>query len=359
LAETERDLQGRGAARLYEVVEGLRTSMADAVDTRGTVHRLVHGEDGLYATTRRHIAEARRAYERAAAAAESGDACVPDDLAERVAASHREAAVADARGIGARVTDAIGSYRHRMVDRAGELLTAGYDVTDGPLDLWITPDNARFAAARVREELARLADDPHRADLEHLLRHLAQLRSIVERARVSCDGWGVTPEEYRYLDAFYHEVGGGEAFTRLGEVLRQRSDLKLDPGDDSRLTVVAEAFADGMLTAYGRDSVRMPDSLAELFKVYSWREDGDAWRDFERFGAVLQYGTVKPSDRMVDDLVSTAIVGIRSQHDNEGSDGVLHAALLNLDSAADWIGDYDNYWAERKLAESRERQHAG
>ncbi|MFD5315459.1 hypothetical protein [Streptomyces sp. NPDC127098] len=349
LAETGRGLAGRGAG-LYEVVDSLRLSMADAVDTRATVRSCLHDEDGLYATTRRHIAEARRQWEQS----RDAELCVPDDLPERIVEFHKRAAVDDARTIAERMSDAIGSYRLRMFARAGELLEQGYDVTDGALDLWLTPENARYLARGIRAELELARDRPEDVDPEFMLRNLEQLRAIVERSRTSCDGFGVTPEEYAYLDAFYEEVGGGEAFTGLGRLLQRRDDLDLDPGDQGRLTAVAGAFADGVLTAYGRDSVRMPESLADLFRVYKGRHDGAWWHDFERFGEVLGHASVKPSRRMVEDLVSTAVVSIRSQHTNTGSDGVLHAALLNPEAAGDVIPGYQEPWADRKLAAARD-----
>ncbi|GAB2870887.1 hypothetical protein [Streptomyces mayteni] len=352
LAETGRDLSGRGGEGLHEVVDSLRLSMADAVDTRSAVRGWLHDEDGLYATTRRHIEDARRQWERSRGA----ELCVPDDLPERIVEFHRGAAVSDARAIGERLSDAIGSYRLRMFERAGDLLEQGYDVTDGALDLWLTPQNARFVAQGIRAELALAGDRPEDLDPEFMLRNLEQLRAIVERSRTSCDGFGVTPEEYAYLDAFYEEVGGGEAFVRLGGLLQDRDDLGLEPGDQGRLTAVAEAFSDGMLTAYGRDAVRMPESLADLFRVYTWREDGSAWHDFEKFGEVMGHATAKPSTRMVEDLVSTAVVAIRSQHGNTGSDGVIHAALLNPEVAGREISGYQEPWADRKLAAARDRE---
>src|SRR5207244_2467268 len=108
----------------------------------------------------------------------------------------------------------------------------GYDVTDGALDLWLTPENARFVAQGIRAELERAREHPEDVDPEFMLRNLEQLRAIVERSRTSCDGFGVTPEEYAYLDAFYEEVGGGEAFVRLGGLLQRRDELGLEPGDE-------------------------------------------------------------------------------------------------------------------------------
>ncbi|TDC19248.1 hypothetical protein E1265_24280 [Streptomyces sp. 8K308] len=348
LEETGRGLAGRGEG-LSEVVDNLRLSMADAVDTRAAVRSCLHDEDGLYATTRRHIAEARRQWEQS----RDAELCVPDDLPERIVEFHKQAAVDDARAIGERISDAIGSYRLRLFARAGELLDQGYDVTDGALDLWLTPENARYVAQGVRAELWRARENPEGVDPEFMLRNLEQLRAIVERARTSCDGWGVTPEEYGYLDAFYEEVGGGKAFTRLGWLLERRDELGLEPGDQGRLTAVTEAFADGVLTAYGRDTVRMPESLADLFRVYKGREDQSWWFDFERFGEVMGHASAKPSRRMVEDLVSTAVVSYRSQHLNTGSEGVLHAALLNPEEAGDVIPGYREPWADRRLAEAR------
>ncbi|WP_052849599.1 hypothetical protein [Streptomyces avicenniae] len=348
LAETARALQGRGAEGVYTVVDMLRLTMADAMDTRGAVSTLLHGPDGLHATVRRHIAAAENEWSFAICQVD-----LPDDAAATIRDKHLRAAVGDARPVAEDVTDAIHAYRTRMVGRAGELGALGYDVTDGALDLWLAPGNAAFVAQGVRLELEKAQDSPEDVDWDFMLRNMEQLLAVVRRADTSPPNAELTPEDYAYLDAFYEHVGGGDAFVNLGRLLQERDDLGLSPADDDRLSGIAAGFADGMLTAYGHDTVWMPDSMAHLFKVYSWRESGSAWRDFEKFGEVLGYATATPSRRMVEDLVSSAVVGIRSQHANTGSDGVLHAALLNRPVAAEEIGRYDNYWADKRLAATR------
>ncbi|MFI7275860.1 hypothetical protein [Streptomyces sp. NPDC049879] len=344
LAETARGLQGKGADGMYEVVDTLRLAMADAMDTRGAVADRLSAPDGLHATVRRHIAAAETAWEFAICQVD-----MPDDAAETIREQHLRAAVRDARVIAGDIADAIDGYRTRLVGHAGELAAQGYDVTDGALDLWLAPGNAAFLAEGVRLELEKAEDNPEDIDWDFALRNLEPFLAVIARGR----GGDLTLDEYRYLDAFFENAGGGDAYVNLGRLLQERDDLDLSAADNDRLSGIAGAFADGMLTAYGHDTVRMPDSMAHLFKVYQWRESGSAWHDFEKFGEVMGYASATPTRRMVEDLVSTAIVGIRSQHGNTGSDGVLHAALQNLPVAAEEIGRYDNYWADKRLEAAR------
>ncbi|WP_129842072.1 hypothetical protein [Streptomyces sp. RFCAC02] len=346
LEETERDLAGGEDNGLYDVVEVLRAAMADAVDTRSAVDDLLNGEEGLHPVIQRRIKAAGLEWDMAVCRID-----MPEGMADSIRSRNLRLAVNDARVIAGDIGDTIDSYRRRMTWRASELAAGGYDVADGPLGLWTTEGNAAYVAGVVREELARAADDPASVDVARLLDSMAQLRSIVDRGR---DLAGVRLEDYAYLDAFYEAVGGGEAFVDLGAILQKRDDLGLDPTASERLDQVAAALGDGMLTAYGHDTVTMPDSLAHLFKVYSWRDEGGAWRDFGKFGEVLGHATTTPTRRMTEDLVSSAVVGIRSQHDNTGSDGVLHAAMLNLPVAREEIGAWNNDWADRKL-EAREK----
>ncbi|MEV1006810.1 hypothetical protein [Streptomyces sp. NPDC049881] len=349
LAETARGLQGEGAAGMYEVVGTLRLAMADAMDTRTAVAELLDGPDGLHAVVRRHIAAAWQDWEFALCQVD-----IPDDAADTIRERHLGAAVRDASAGAGDLTDAVDGYRTRMTGRAAELAAQGYDVTDGALDLWLTPGNAAFLAEGVRLELAKSADRPGDIDWDFALHNLEPFLAVIARGKDA----DLTPGEYRYLDAFYEHAGGGDAFVDLGRLLLRRDDLRLPPADDDRLSGIAGAFADGMLTAYGHDSVRMPDSMARLFQVYRYKGTGGWWGDFQKFGEVMGYATVTPTRRMTEDLVSTAIVSHRKGwelDERSGSDGVMHAALLNLPVAAEEIRGYNsanNQWALRVLDEA-------
>ncbi|WP_129843732.1 hypothetical protein [Streptomyces sp. RFCAC02] len=402
LDETATALRG-GGDDMDEAVRYLVRAMNSALDAEGEVRDAVFAPGGLEETYLRHTeaAEAEWNEWRATAAAgppagtgmmggPTGNGTLtalrpplghtgldpwPEGAALRIRYKHLRA-VADAAATAHEdITGVIDAYRGKLAQYGQELRELGYDVADGPLQLWTTEEMATYTARRLAAELAEEDPDP-----ALLLLYTEGLGAIVDGGFGNTAGAAaqqpLTPAERAYLRAFLGELGAAD-LAALGALKDDTADLEpgqagnqyasiqrvansitllmnpelggLDPRVPADLARVPAGIRPFVL-GYGADD--LTDALADAVTVSVRNPPSDAYadtlRDFNGFGDLMSTATVAPGDAFGRDLAHTAVTvqgatqyqymdGGYGDTANTGSSGLLHAVALNSGLSAELL----------------------
>ncbi|MEV1007533.1 hypothetical protein [Streptomyces sp. NPDC049881] len=394
---TARGLQGNGRD-MDRVVGYVVRAMNDAIGAEEEVTQLVLGDGGLEEARSRHISAAIHEWEgwEAALRAAVGKPLtglvmdnrigtldvtyegttlhlapvsksafqnvyeLPGSLAADIRKRHLADCADSARDTDADIHDAIGAYRNRLADYGLELGDLGYDLSDGPLDLFTSEKQALWAADQLSDALGHEPPDP-----DALLRWTETLDSI---------GIGVyddpphstrplTEAERAYLDAFYSRLSADD-LAALGALAGQN-----DGGDHPTPGhSAAQRVANGlnMLLDWrvgGHNPATEPGAIPEALRPFVLdHKDSvlfdpsypvafdDELRRFNAFGDLMGAATVPPGDEFGRTLAQAALdVGQRTNvqyalgategvHNTFSSD-LLHNASLNSGLSADLLND--------------------
>jgi hypothetical protein len=294
---------------------------------------------------------------------------LPEDRAARIRAHHLGIAAIDAAGTHDRITGEITAYRHELAGIADELGRRGYDAPAGPLEVFATPQMARFSAEQLKEELAKDNPAPHIVEMH--TRQLGLIEDAVNAdandSRVLADAQGNLTAEGRYVRSFLDGIGA-DALGALGR-------LDSGPGYRTARQDVADIIHTWMdPEAGGIDPATgpVPESIRHF--VYGYQETAlydraerpfiEELDRFNGFGALMAQATVAPGDAFAKDMAHAALdverkvaeaaewtpgagmwaewIGSDSQSvsmPNTGSSGLLQAAALNTAASADLLND--------------------
>ncbi|MGP4109443.1 TPR repeat region-containing protein [Streptomyces sp. 4N509B] len=284
---------------------------------------------------------------------------LPQWLADEIRESYLRRAVSDAGWADKQIRDEINYYRHHMTAAAGELAELGYNLGEGPFRLFMTPQMARYAATRLKEELRAGTPDPQRVAF-----YTKGLRSIAE----SIYGEGVegdpqrdlTPAERAYLQEFYSNLDAASV-GRLGV---------LGSPDRDQFTGAKQNIANGINMLYNPEINGLTPQLGAHSNVPGWlqdlaylkdedllraREDPsrflDAMRNYNGFGELMSNATIASGDAFSESLARNAVqfekqfpaqmahISPSGQFENLGGSGLLQAASLNTGVAADLLNE--------------------
>ncbi|MEV1009184.1 hypothetical protein [Streptomyces sp. NPDC049881] len=414
---TTRDIDEPG---IEKVIGAVQKTMNAALDTDEAVEKLIH-DGGLEYRLSRHAADAATEWAGWQAARDiqlpgaghisdniptisisyngrsvpipptwAGDTYsypLTQTLADDVRNRHLDQAVETTEDYDAKVADEITAYLHRLAGYARELDDAGYDLWDGPLDLFTSPEAATLTAEALTAELAK--DHP---DIERLTEYTSLIRMLRDDivhpvSHFDREGAGgnedpfkrpMTREEREYLLAFFgaltpetlsgvgrdlfeRDAGIGDRFLPTGVPSLSLDERPISPAPDAAsLEGVTTDLANGilMLTDHWRGggvqtygewpdeyiTSEVPDSIGSLLayetddKRMNSRADPD---DVLHFGTLLDTATMPASA----DMRHHALVAARElrghQVDDEGSYFGKHYADWDVDYDSDGFGGWD------------------
>ncbi len=204
------------------------------------------------------------------------------------------------------ITAAVEAYRMDMMTQANELQYLGYVPSEGPFQLFTTPEMGEWAAAGLNNALQQ--ENPNQQDIDRYIDGLQAINSgIYGNPAAGTTGpqeaqRNMTPEERAYLDAFYGTAS---------------ADTLAALGSNESLSGAATTVANGIDTLMnpeigGIDSAGnaegVPASIAEYLYGYDQQITDQASVDqFNGFGALMESATVAPSDTFAYDAGMAAL----------------------------------------------------
>ncbi|MEV1009625.1 hypothetical protein [Streptomyces sp. NPDC049881] len=251
-------------------------------------------------------------------------AALGDDIRDR----HLDKAADEARTYDKDIEEEITAYRRTLAELGHALDDKHVDLSEGPLDIFTTPQMAEFAGREVAKELKR-----ERPDAEALERWTAIVAAVVTDVLPSApplpgeDGAPtrvMTMWESNYLRTFYDQLEP-EHLSTLGRYLYEDHELLLDQqkphlqyADYHRDYNGAEALADGIqllmnpaaggidpATPTGRDAV--PEAIARHVYGPAREHPGVEGSDEAlHFGTLLSTTNVASGEQFSKDLLSLA-----------------------------------------------------
>ncbi|GAA1916525.1 hypothetical protein GCM10009716_27180 [Streptomyces sodiiphilus] len=307
------------------------------------------------------------------------DWAFPSSLVSAIRQHYLEKAAGSAEDIYEKITDEIDDYRAAMTRKAADLEDLGYDVADGPHDLWYNDAAADYYAERLQYELSREPPDP-----EGLAAATRAVNHIVGDL-FDADGnpaGTLSEREHAFLDRFFHGLTA-EDLARLGDPDLVPYSNDAGAGDAPHgLHLFHQAQQDvanaiNALTNpdvnevdvdayYGGDlSANLPPAVSHY--VYDF-EQGMLFRDehygapfeadlerFNGFGNLMAQATMPAGYDFSQDMARAAVdVQARTNGrgpdmieagymENTGSNGLLLAASLNSEAAAGLLSEDDGF----------------
>ncbi|MFI7275034.1 hypothetical protein [Streptomyces sp. NPDC049879] len=361
-AGTDRDLADRGEG-MEAAADLLSRSMRVAVQHERQVRSIVEErlDPGL--------AEVSAAAERAMA-----DAPAPMRLAVRTA--HLMELVARAQRADTEIDDEIAAYRSTLTRYGQELYENGYDLAGGPLGLWRSPDMAEYLAAGLKDLLKDGKPDP-----DDLLRYTSVLNALSRDVRAG----GGEPRDLEREEAVFLMTFLGELDSDTLAALGNLGTDHLEPAQADTQREALQGVADGLIMVgyLNDDSLDLFPEVPLGDEFLSPREgplfDHEPGTDefkaalekWNGFGALMKEAGMPPEPAHAIQLAHAAVdVQERSSGqyaprdyflfelspdtwvENTGGSGLLHAAALNEDAAADQLRGTDI--AERLLRQQWE-----
>ncbi|RMI29787.1 TPR repeat region-containing protein [Streptomyces triticirhizae] len=280
---------------------------------------------------------------------------VPDAIREKYLAK----AVEKARDSETKIKDAIEHYRHKLMGEAAELAELGYELSESPFKLVMTPDMARYAASALKEALGKEHPDRHLLE-----RYTAVLRSIAEGVyedptRPSRNPRNLTGEELEYLKRFFHGIDA-KSLATLGNI-----PMGGDPLRVGNPVNVKQSVANGIMMLLNEDigglgprgtrpvdPNEVPASIQHFIDGPPRGLGRNALIEFNGFGGLMGEATVatdlassKSLARAALEYEKSAGAGIglthseRSSMINRGSSGVLEAVAQNSVASAELLNE--------------------
>ncbi|TDC25167.1 hypothetical protein E1265_07800 [Streptomyces sp. 8K308] len=277
-----------------------------------------------------------------------------EPLAQEVRDRHLRAAADDAVDADEDIVEAIDGYRTRLSGLAYDLVSAGVDISRGPLDLFVTEDMAAWSAERINEAFGPGVD----AVPSRIRSYLAGLEGITESVYGGTPlhpARDLTPAERAFLERFYgdltpHALGG------LGNL--DTADRDLQGLLDAR--AVRQSVGDGVNALFdpavggiapGPNGERVPDSIR--YYVYDYASHleyptRDMVADFDGFGRLMGESMAPSGPEFSRDTAHAAVDIERTTRDfvetdgtpmNEGTRNLLGIAARRPEIAAELLSD--------------------
>ncbi|TDC73661.1 hypothetical protein [Streptomyces hainanensis] len=292
----------------------------------------------------------------------------PDHLAPEIRERHLRAAADDAVVAADDIEGAIDAYRSHLTELSMELSTRGYDLSEGPLHLFVNDDMAAWSADQLRELLANAGE--YGPDRELLLQYLSGVEGVVlgvyddEYADHPAPARRLTDAELSYLETFYGRLDPetlaaiGRANWANGATTDEEMDYLTNWGDAAmRFT------SDGLLMLLNpeigghdpaRDPGAVPDAVAPYVYDHAARLRGaseESVADFSSFGDLMGQSRVAGGQAFSEDLgrAAVAIEPLTADLRHEGSENPVNTGTRELldvtgrrpEAAAALVGDPD------------------
>ncbi|GAB2902868.1 hypothetical protein [Streptomyces mayteni] len=292
----------------------------------------------------------------------------PDHLAPEIRERHLRAAADDAVTAADDIEGAIDSYRSHLTELATELSTRGYDLSEGPLHLFVNDDMAAWSADQLRELLANAGENG--PDRELLMRYLSGVEGVVlgvyddEYADHPAPARRLTEAELSYLETFYDRLTPetlaaiGRANWTTGATTDAESSYLTNWGNAAmRFT------SDGLLMLLnpdvgGHDPVRdpgaVPDALGPYVYDHAARLRGASLErvaEFSSFGDLMGQSRVAGGRAFSEDLARAAVAiepltsdvrhEVSENPVNTGTRDLLDVAGRRPEAAAALVADPD------------------
>ncbi|MDT0320851.1 hypothetical protein [Streptomyces millisiae] len=295
----------------------------------------------------------------------------PNDpgLASEIRGKYLRMAADDAEYAHGSISRDIDDYRSLLTRYGNALDDLGYDLTAGPLDLWTSPEMARYAAESLKETLT-LGGDPEMLDF--YARALFSMVGDVVENYGTAGPRQLSDAEGRYLDEFLATLGA-DGLAALGNVPAD----ELSGESAMQLARAQSAVGNGVMMLLNHD-IRVPDPDAPRLRdayhaispylsqhegpLFENDPDSDAFREqlekYNGFGNLIERSSVPADDgnsrRMA--FVALDVQERTSQQyepdeflwfdfepdnvvENTGSAKLLAGAGQNRDTASDLLSD--------------------
>ncbi|TDC21699.1 hypothetical protein E1265_17375 [Streptomyces sp. 8K308] len=304
-----------GGEEMEQVSRYLTQAMEVATNTEREVRSMI--ENYLDPRLAEHLAAAQAEYvnrtnghyyvggERVTV--EYTDESRPNDpqLASEIRGKYLRMAADDAEYAHGSISRDIEDYRGLLTRYGKDLDDLGYDLTAGPLDLWTSPQMARYAADSLKEALA-LGGDPAR--LEFYTRTLFSMVKDVLENVATAGPRQLSDAEGRYLDEFLATLGP-DGLAALGNVVEEHGEGALQVGR------AHAAVGNGVMMMLNHD-IRVPDPDAPRIQdahraispylsqlegpLFENDPDSDAFREglekYNGFGNLVERSSVPADD---------------------------------------------------------------
>ncbi|MEO3755866.1 hypothetical protein [Streptomyces sp. B6B3] len=295
----------QGGADIAAVGETLNRAMNRAIGAHDQVLALIPPLDTTHTTNIQAAVDEYNAWVTSVQGVplEPGTA---EAMAEGIRQRWIEQTATAARTADADITAAVEAYRMDMMAQANELQYLGYEPSEGPFQLFTTPEMGQWAAAGLNAEAQK--ENPDQGKIDRYLDGLQSVNSGVygptgpgttgpnEADRA------MTPEERAYLDSFYGTVS---------------ADTLAALGNNDSLGGAATTVANGIDTLMnpelgGIDTAvspeQVPASIGEYLNGYGDQIAGQASVDrFNGFGSLMESATVAPGDDFAANLATAGL----------------------------------------------------
>jgi hypothetical protein len=276
-------------------------------------------------------------------------ASLPQVLADEIRNRHLGNASKDAAHYYDLIADAIEQYRRRLMWETNELAELGYELGDGPLKLFTTPEMARYAAGLLKNELN---DD--KIDPELIEYYTRGLRAITEGIFDGHPPSGdperpLSPGELTYLSHFYGTLDAN-SLAKLGSMEGPGAITDAKRNVANGIQMLLNPEIGGLNPAISAEGNQIPQSIRHF--VYDYKSDTGGFqvglKDFNGFGGLMGEATVPSGERFSADLAHAAIDvekwatrpgALNTTLENTGSSGMLEAASRNPEAAANLLND--------------------
>ncbi|GAB2912653.1 hypothetical protein GCM10022245_54530 [Streptomyces mayteni] len=284
-----------------------------------------------------------------------GTVTLPPELPTNIRDTYLQGAGDDARGTGGSIDAQIAMYRHALTEMAADLGEWGYNVASGPVDIFATPEMARFTAERINAEMAK--DNPDELYLELYTENLQSITGGVfgdPLAPGQVAQRGLTPQESTYLQAFYNTLSP-EALAKLGSMEDLSGFAKTNVANG--IDMLMNPDIGGIDVSGTGGAQQVPDSIAEYLYGYDQRitEPGGV-EAFNGFGRLMESSALTPGDDFAR-TTGIASLGVQEAIDRRnfvpsepltGSSDLLSHASRNADASLDLLSQQST--RERFLA---------
>ncbi|MDT0305673.1 hypothetical protein RM780_01675 [Streptomyces sp. DSM 44917] len=357
---------------LTEAVSRRNANAATNPNARSVPLTVVHNGRSLSLAPSSHAADGSAVYS------------LPDSLAEDIRERHINETAEYASDYDTQIAEAINAYRRRLAEYGLELDELGYDLSDGPFRLFLTEEQARFAAGRLAAELEK-----DRPDTDVLLMYTQTLESLVqgiyEQGSGVPHGGGdpardLTAAERAYLQQFFGRLDADD-LVRLGHLTEQSRDL--DPGVNGLRFAAAQNVSNGLMMLmnpeiggidpsteagraqvpsgvrpfvydYERSGLYPPETGGGYHSVFGTEGFREEMERFNAFGGLLDSANIASGDQFSRDLAHAALdVQQRTNNqyvgaiggsygdptENHFGTGLLSAAALNTEASAGLMND--------------------
>lgn len=246
---------------------------------------------------------------------------LPSNLVSDIKNYYLDKAVEKAEDTDGEIKDIIDKYRQDMNELGLELEEAGYDTSEGPLELWHSEEMAAYNGNRLNEELQK--EDP---DVEAIARYTSALGAVTESM---FDENGNVREDFNHLDSdldeyvseFFEDIDA-EALAALGNMESGEGGAAETVGASQRnvangINVLTNPDVGGIDTSQTGADKEVPEGVAEYVYGYDEKLDelgvapGSGLRsslnEFDGFGALMSKSTVESGHGFSGDMARAAI----------------------------------------------------